>query len=117
MKQGRVCQLTDQMQVMVKKASGDRHKTLARQLAYFTKGHQQQRLNYSQVVAMKLPIGSGAVESLIRQVVNLRLKGTGKFWLLSHAEIMLYARCQWAAGAWSWGNFCNSILTAMLYPA
>ncbi len=67
------------MQVMVEKASGDRQKTLAGQLAYFSKGHQQHRLNYSEVAAMKLPIGSGAVESLIRQVVNLRLKGTGKF--------------------------------------
>ncbi len=65
---------------------------------------------------MKLPIGSGAVESLIRQVVNLRLKGTGKFWLLNHAFIMLHARCQWAAGTWAWANFCDSILTAMLIP-
>lgn len=29
---------------------------------------------------MKLPLGSGAIESLMRQVVNCRLKGTGKFW-------------------------------------
>ncbi len=62
---------------------------------------------------MKLPIGSGAVESLIRQVVNLRLKGTGKFWLLCHAEIMLHARCQWAAGTWAWANFCDSIFNSL----
>ncbi len=90
---------------------------MAGHLAYFIKGHQQQRLNYAQVAGMKLPIGSGAIESLIRQVVNLRLKGTGKFWLLVHAEIMLHARCQWAAGASTWTNFCDSILTACLYPA
>jgi hypothetical protein len=29
---------------------------------------------------MALPIGSGAVESGIRRVVNLRLKGNGIFW-------------------------------------
>lgn len=34
---------------------------------------------------MKMPIGSGAIESLIRQVVNLRLKGNGKFWLQGNA--------------------------------
>ncbi|MBW4641085.1 MAG: hypothetical protein KME05_23285 [Gloeocapsa sp. UFS-A4-WI-NPMV-4B04] len=62
-----------------------------------------------------MPIGSGAIESLMRQVVNLRLKGNGKFWLLHNAEAILYARCQWAAGCWS--TFCDSILTARLYPA
>lgn len=100
---------------MVQKASGERKKSMARELAYFTKGQQQHRLNYSKVAAMKLPIGSGAIESLIRQVVNQRLKGTGKFWLLESAEILLHARCQWAAG--TWGIFCDSILTAMLIPA
>ena len=115
MKRGRIGNLIDRMQAMVEKASGDRQQTLAGQLAYFTKGQQQGRLNYSQVAARRLPIGSGAIESLIRQVVNLRLKGTGKFWLQENAEIMLHARCQWAAGTWS--TFCDSILTAMLYPA
>ena len=117
MKRGQVGDLIDKMQAMVKKSSGDPRKAMAGQLAYFTTAQQQQRLNYEKVAAMKLPIGSGAVESLIRQVVNLRLKGTGKFWLLQNAETMLYARCQWAAGAWAWANFCDSILTAMLYPA
>ena len=115
LKQGRTCALISQMQALVEKASGERRKIMAGQLAYFTKGSKQGRLNYCQVAVMKLPIGSGAIESLIRQVVNLRLKGTGKFWLLNHAEIMLHARCQWAGGAWS--TFCDSILTAMLYPA
>jgi hypothetical protein len=39
---------------------------MAGHLTYFTKAQQQERLNYSRVAAMKLPIGSGAVESLIR---------------------------------------------------
>ena len=115
LKQGRICDLINQMHSMVEKASGERQHCIAAQLAYFTKGQQQERLNYSQAAAMKLPIGSGAIESLIRQVVNLRLKGIGKFWLLHHAESVLHARCQWAAGKWS--TFCDSILTAMLYPA
>lgn len=115
LKQGRVADLINRMQAIVEKASGERQKTLAGEVAYFTTGYQQQRLNYERVAAMKLPIGSGAIESLIRQVVNQRLKGTGKFWLLESAEIMLHARCQWAAATWS--NFCDSILTAMLYPA
>jgi hypothetical protein len=30
---------------------------------------------YAKLMAMKLPIGSGAIESTVRRVVNLRLKG------------------------------------------
>ncbi len=114
LKHGRVSDLLNRMQALVKEVSGERKNLIAGQVAYFSKFEQLSRLKYSQVAAMKLPIGSGAVESLIRQVVNLRLKGTGKFWLLENAEIMLHARCQWAAGAWS--SFCDSILTAYLYP-
>jgi hypothetical protein len=103
------------MQALRKDSRGERRSIMTSQIGYFTKGQQSGRLNYSKVSAMKLPIGSGAVESLIRQVVNLRLKGNGKFWLLENAEAMLHARCQWIAG--TWGNFCDSILTATLYPA
>ena len=78
------------MQALVGKSSGYARKTLAGELAYFTTGQQQGRLNYEKVAAIKLPIGSGAIESLIRQLVNQRLLGTGKFWLLEHAEIMLH---------------------------
>ncbi len=61
MKRERVGDLIDQMQAMVKKAGGCARKAMAGQLAYFTTAQQQQRLNYSQVAAMKLPIGSGAI--------------------------------------------------------
>ncbi len=53
-------------------------------------------------------------ESLIRQAVNLRLKGNGKFWLKENAEIILHPRCQWLSRAWS--DFTNSILTWRIYP-
>lgn len=63
---------------------------------------------------MNLPIGSGAIESLIRQVVNLRLKGNGKFWLPENAQIILPGRCQWAAGQWN--SFSQRILTTGIAP-
>ena len=34
----------------------------------------QDRMNYHAIEGMALPIGSGAMESAIRRVVNLRLK-------------------------------------------
>ena len=55
------------------------------------------------------------MESLIRQAVNLRLKGNGKFWLQRNAEIILHARCQWLSG--NWKNFTDSILTSRIYLA
>ena len=78
------------------------------------RAYNEGRLDDATVSHKKLPIGSGAIESLIRQVVNLRIKGNSKFWLKKHAEIMLYLRCQWMAG--SWDNFCNSIFTSFLNP-
>lgn len=89
-----------------------KQKKLNQQLQYFSE--QPHRFAYAQVQALNLPIGSGAIESLIRQVVNLRLKGTGKFWLPFHAEIILHGRCQWAAGQWH--QFCQTVLTAGLDP-
>ena len=59
-------------------------------------------------------MGSGAIESLIRQAVNLRLKGNGKFWLRDNAESLLNARCQWLAGGWN--SLVDSILTCRIYP-
>ncbi|MBE9054110.1 hypothetical protein IQ243_27690 [Nostocales cyanobacterium LEGE 11386] len=103
------------MQILSQNASHEQRSTMNSQIRYLQKSSEQGRLNYSQLAAMKMPIGSGAIESLIRQVVNLRLKGNGKFWLLENAEAILHARCQWAAGSWS--TFCESILTARLYPA
>jgi hypothetical protein len=81
---------------------------------YFHRHQEHGRLDYAQFKAHRLPIGSGVVESLIRQVVNLRLKSSGKFWLLETAEAFLHARCQWAAHLWS--SFCDAVLTAGLMP-
>ena len=39
----------------------------------------QSRMAYAKLMAMKLPIGSGAIESTVRRIVNLRLKGPSIF--------------------------------------
>jgi len=39
-----------------------------------------------------LPTGSGTVESAIRRVINLRVKGTGLFWIRKHAENIIFLR-------------------------
>lgn len=39
-----------------------------------------------------LPTGSGTVESAIRRVINLRIKGTGLFWKRENAENVIFLR-------------------------
>ena len=115
LKRGKINTLLEGLHVLTQQATGESHTIMSSQINYLTKASVDGRLNYAQISALKLPIGSGAIESLVRQVVNLRLKGNGKFWLPNSAEIMLHARCQWTAGAWN--SFSDSILTALLNPA
>ncbi len=75
-----------------------RSKVLQREYRYFH--HNRHRLNYAKLKANHLPIGSGAVESAIRRVVNLRLKGAGMFWHEETAQEMLMLRSYYKAGRW-----------------
>jgi hypothetical protein len=38
-------------------------------------------MQYAAFVASSVPIGSGAIQSAIRRVVNMRMKSNGMFWL------------------------------------
>jgi hypothetical protein len=51
-------------------------------------------------ITRAIPLGSGAVESAIRRVVNQRLKGPSIFWRGPNAERMLHLRCYLKAGRW-----------------
>lgn len=75
-----------------------RGETLEREFEYFAT--YRHMINYRSFKQRKLPIGSGVIESSIRRVVNLRLKGAGMFWLHENAEGLLHLRCQLKAGEW-----------------
>lgn len=66
---------------------------------YFLKN--KDRMQYSQFKTMRLPQGSGSVESAIRRVINLRLKSCGSFWKKENAEIYLFLRSQLISGRWN----------------
>ena len=89
-------------------------KTGQTEYLFFLNHLENGRLDYPYFKEQKLPIGSGVIESLIRQVVNIRLKSCSKAWLEENAEAFLHARCQWAVNKWS--DFCDSILTFGLAP-
>ncbi len=111
---GQVNTLLEEMKRLRKPTRKERRSRLTLEINCLTKIWTAGRLNYPQIAALNLPLGSGAIESLIRQVFNLRLKGNGKYWLPDKAESVLHARCQWIAGTWD--SFCEAILTARLYP-
>lgn len=114
LKKGQTLNLIRNMDEFISGAIGERLKILVRERNYILKAYRQRLLKYNEVASKKLPLGSGAVESLIRQVVNLRMKGNSKFWLQDNAEIMLHLRCQWIAK--SWDNFSNSIFNSFIKP-
>ena len=78
---------------------GRNSKAIRRHREYFTKN--QHRMAYAQLMALKLPIGSGAIESAVRRVVNLRLKGPSLFWCRASAEAILLLRSYYKAGRWN----------------
>jgi hypothetical protein len=77
---------------------GRHSKAMRTQLDYFIK--HQRRMAYAKLMAMQLPIGSGAIESAVRRVINLRLKGAGLFWCRTSAEAILLLRSYYKAGRW-----------------
>lgn len=114
LKKGQTLDLMRNMGEFILSATGERCKILVRERNYILKAYRRRLLKYNEVASKNLPLGSGAVESLIRQVVNLRMKGNSKFWLKDNAEIMLHLRCQWIAGTWD--NFCDSIFNSFIKP-
>jgi hypothetical protein len=78
---------------------GRNGKLIARERNYF-EGNIQ-RMQYALARKNNLPIGSGPMESAIRRVVNLRMKGNGIFWLEQNAEAMIMLRSYYKAGRWN----------------
>jgi len=67
---------------------------------YLLKHSLSGHMNYEQIKFRKFPIGSGVIESTVRRVVNLRLKGASVYWTESMAEDMLLLRCFYKAMRW-----------------
>ena len=78
---------------------GSRSKKLKTEREYFLRNRS--RMNYADIRQKGLPIGSGAIESAIRRVVNLKLKGASIYWRRENAEAMLMLRSYFKAGRWN----------------
>jgi hypothetical protein len=73
---------------------------LGTELAYLEKHQMAGHLDYHHFRRRGLPVGSGAIESAIRRVVNLRLKGPGLLWLEENAEATLVLRAAALTDRW-----------------
>jgi hypothetical protein len=80
----RVAALIDELAV------GRRAKEVKKHRDYFVRNHD--RMQYKDFDRQHLPLGSGAVESAVRRVVNQRMKACGTFWLEDNAQGMLLLR-------------------------
>ena len=65
-------------------------------LNYFLKNRH--RFAYTTMVGLGLPRGSGAVESAIRRVINLRIKGASIYWLPESVDAILLLRSFYKSG-------------------
>lgn len=89
----------DVINAVKKICRGRQSKAIAAERDYFIRN--QHRMDYSKVKACALPIGSGAIESAVRRVINLRLKGPCTFWYKENAERILMLRSFYKSGRWN----------------
>jgi len=70
------------------------------ELSYLERHGEEGHLDYARFRRRGVPLGSGAIESAIRRVINLRLKGNSISWYEANAEGMLVLRCLVLSKRW-----------------
>jgi hypothetical protein len=93
------CQVDAVVQAVQSICRGRNSKAIATQRNYFIRNRA--RMDYAGIAALNLPIGSGAIESAVRRVINLRLKGASIYWRRENAEAMLTLRAYYKSGRWN----------------
>jgi hypothetical protein len=71
----------------------------ARACLHYVWAHRT-RLNYREAQRRGYPIGSGRIESAVKQVLQQRCKQAGMRWKAAHLDKVLAARCAYLNGDW-----------------
>jgi hypothetical protein len=71
------------------------------EISYLDRHGEDGHLEYATYRRRGLPLGSGAIESAIRRVINLRLKGNSIYWEEENGEAMLVLRGLVLSGRWN----------------
>lgn len=90
LKAGRVYQVTAELSLRADKCPPEAK--VWTEIRYLEKHAEAGHMKYGQFRKCGVTLGSGAIESAVRRVVNLRLKGNGMLWELENAEAMLVLR-------------------------
>lgn len=98
LKQGHPGTVVDELERLGNEQGGG--EALETPVAYLRKHMKAGRLAYATMRRRGLPIGSGGIESTIRRVINLRLKGNGQMWLEKNAEGMIQLRAAALTDRW-----------------
>ena len=69
----------------------DENGEIQKTVTYFQ--NHRTRMQYHLFRQQGLPIGSGVIESGVRRIINLRLRGASIYWSPSKAEQLIYLRC------------------------
>lgn len=80
-------------------------------ITYVERHGEQGHMDYARYRRRRLPMGSGAIESAIRRVINLRLKGNGICWREENAEALLVVRATVLSNRWEevFAQVCQSM--------
>lgn len=97
LKQGKVGQFQEEVKRFCR---GKRGKDWRRERGYLLRNAAAGRLNYGLARNHHLPNGSGIIESTVRRVLNLRMKGASIFWTKDNAEDMILLRAYYKSGHW-----------------
>jgi hypothetical protein len=98
LKEGKSRLVIDELKVLAVNQPAD--SPAWREIRYLTKHSDAGRLRYNCFRCRGEPIGSGAIESTIRRVINLRLKGNGIYWTEDNAEAVFQLRAAVVSRRW-----------------
>jgi hypothetical protein len=93
--------VVDELLRLGKQADLPKESPLWTEIMFLYRHGEARHLEYATFRRRGLPLGSGAIESAIRRVINLRLKGNSIFWDEENAEAMLVLRGLVLSGRWN----------------
>jgi hypothetical protein len=100
LRNGQWRRVVDELTELSREKSAKQQRVVTVEIAYLTKHGKAGRLSYPHFRGLGIPLGSGAIESTIRRVINQRLKGNSISWRQPHAEAMMQLRAQVISKRW-----------------
>jgi hypothetical protein len=96
--EGQIQELIKEVKLFCQKKMIKIKDKLLTEINYFQK--HKDHMTYQLFRQRKWLCGSGAVESAIRRIINLRFKAPASFWLEEHIEPLAFLRATFLAGRW-----------------